>query len=127
MNKTKIIAEIGINHNGKISNAKKLIDIAKKSGADSVKFQTYITDKLINNDEELMPYQKINIKKKINQFQMLKQNELSRDDHIKLIKYCKKKKIEFISTPYDLDSAKVLINLGLKTIKPDLKALSVLH
>ena len=117
MNKTKIIAEIGINHNGKISNAKKLIDIAKKSGADSVKFQTYITDKLINNDEELMPYQKINIKKKINQFQMLKQNELTREDHIKLIKYCKKKKIEFISTPYDLDSAKLLINLGLKTIK----------
>ena len=93
MNKTKIIAEIGINHNGRISNAKKLIDIAKNSGADSVKFQTYVTDKLINNDEELMPYQKINIKKKINQFQMLKQNELSRDDHIKLIKYCKKKKL----------------------------------
>lgn len=117
MNKTKIIAEIGINHNGKISNAKKLIDIAKKSGADSVKFQTYITDKLINNDEELMPYQKINIKKRINQFQMLKQNELTREDHIKLIKYSKKKKIEFISTPYDLESAKLLINLGLKTIK----------
>lgn len=117
MNKTKIIAEIGINHNGKISNAKKLIDIAKKSGADSVKFQTYITDKLINNDEELMPYQKINIKKKINQFQMLKQNELTKEDHVRLIKYCKRKKIEFISTPYDLDSAKLLINLGLKTIK----------
>ncbi len=117
MNKTKIIAEIGINHNGKISNAKKLIDIAKKSGADSVKFQTYITDKLINNDEELMPYQKINIKKKINQFQMLKQNELTKEDHVRLIKYCKRKKIEFISTPYDLDSAKLLINLGLKTVK----------
>ena len=96
MNKTKIIAEIGINHNGKISNAKKLIDVAKKSGADSVKFQTYITDKLVNNDEELMPYQKINIKKKINQFQMLKQNELTREDHIKLIKYCKKKKMNLI-------------------------------
>lgn len=117
MNKTKIIAEIGINHNGKIRIAKKLIDIAKKSGADSVKFQTYITDKLIKNDEELMPYQKINIKKKISQFEMLKQNELTKEDHVKLIKYCKKKKIEFISTPYDLDSAKLLINLGLKTIK----------
>ena len=91
MNKTKIIAEIGINHNGKIHIAKKLIDIAKKSGADSVKFQTYITDKLIKNDEELMPYQKINIKKKISQFEMLKQNELTKEDHVKLIKYCKKK------------------------------------
>ncbi len=88
-----IIAEIGINHCGSIKFAKKLIDIAKKSGANAVKFQTYITEKLINNDEELMPYQKINMKKKINQFQMLKKNELSKEDHIKLINYCKKKKL----------------------------------
>jgi len=92
MNKTKIIAEIGINHNGKISIARKLIDLAKKSGANAVKFQTFITEKLITNNEELMPYQKINIKKKINQFQMLKHNELTKEDHIKLINYCKKKK-----------------------------------
>ena len=64
-----------------------------------------------------MPYQKLNIKKKINQFEMLKQNELSESNHIKLIKYCKKKKIEFISTPYDMESAKLLIKLGLKIIK----------
>ena len=57
------------------------------------------------------------MKKKINQFQMLKKNELTKEDHIKLINYCKKKKIKFISTPYDLDSAKLLIDLGLKTIK----------
>ena len=117
MNKTKIIAEIGVNHNGKISNARKLIEVAKKSGANAVKFQTFITEKLINKNEELMPYQKINLKKKINQFQMLKRNELTKEDHFKLISYCNKKKIEFISTPYDLESAKLLINLGLKTIK----------
>ena len=93
MNKTKIIAEIGVNHNGKISNARKLIDVAKKSGANAVKFQTFITEKLINKNEELMPYQKINIKKKINQFQMLKRNELTKEDHFKLIRYCNKKKL----------------------------------
>ncbi len=56
--KVYIIAEIGINHCGKIDKAKKLIDIAKKSGADAVKFQSYKTDKLISKNEELMPYQK---------------------------------------------------------------------
>ena len=60
--KIYIIAEIGINHCGEINKAKKLIDVAKKSGADAVKFQTYKTDKLISKDEELMPYQKQNIK-----------------------------------------------------------------
>ena len=115
--KVYIIAEIGINHNGSIGKAKKLIDIAKIAGADAVKFQTYITEKLISKNEELMPYQKKNIKKKINQYQMLKKNELNISDHKKLIKYCKKKKIEFISTPYDIKSAKLLIKLGLKIIK----------
>mgnify|MGYP006092116483 CR=1 FL=1 len=88
-----VIAEIGINHCGKIKIAKKLIDVAQKSGANAVKFQTYITDKLISKDEDLMPYQKINIKKKINQYEMLKQNELSESNHKTLIKYCKKKKL----------------------------------
>lgn len=115
--KVYIIAEIGINHNGRINTAKKLIDTAKNAGANAVKFQTYITEKLISKNEELMPYQKKNIKKKINQYQMLKKNELSINDHKKLIKYCKEKKIEFISTPYDINSAKLLIKLGLKVIK----------
>ena len=107
--KVYIIAEIGINHNGRINTAKKLINIAKNAGANAVKFQTYITEKLISKNEELMPYQKKNINKKINQYQMLKKNELSINDHKILIKYCKKKKIEFISTPYDIYSAKLLI------------------
>ena len=115
--KVYIIAEIGINHCGKINFAKKLINIAKNSGANAVKFQTYITEKLVKKDAELMPYQKKNISKKISQYQMLKQNELSKEDHKKLIKYCKLKKIDFISTSYDIDSAKLLIKLGVKTIK----------
>ena len=56
--KVYIIAEIGINHNGRINTAKKLINIAKNAGANAVKFQTYITEKLISKNEELMPYQK---------------------------------------------------------------------
>ncbi len=116
-NKVYIIAEIGINHCGKIKIAKKLIDIAKKCGANAVKFQTYLTEKLVQKNEDLMPYQKKNIKKKISQFQMLKRNELSKKNHISLIKYCKNKKIDFISTPYDIDSAKLLISLGIKKIK----------
>lgn len=115
--KVYIIAEIGINHCGKINFAKKLIDIAKNSGANAVKFQTYITEKLVKKEAELMPYQKKNISKKMSQYEMLKQNELSKEDHKKLIKYCKFKKIDFISTPYDIDSAKLLIKLGVKTIK----------
>ena len=74
--KVYIIAEIGINHNGRINTAKKLINIAKNAGANAVKFQTYITEKLISKNEELIPYQKININKKINQYQMLKKNNL---------------------------------------------------
>lgn len=112
-----IIAEIGINHCGKISFAKKLIDHAVKAGADAVKFQTFITEKLIKKNEPLMPYQKKNIKNKINQYQMLKRCELSEIDLKKLINYSKKKKINFISTPYDKESALLLIKLGLKTLK----------
>ena len=87
-----VIAEIGINHCGKTSIAKKLIDHAVKAGADAVKFQTYITKKLIKKNEPLMPYQKKNIKKKINQYQMLKECELSIFDLKQLIVYSKKKK-----------------------------------
>ena len=116
-NKVYVIAEIGINHNGSIKIAKKLIDIAKKSGADAVKFQTYLTDKLVLKKQPLMPYQNKNIKKKISQFEMLKKSQLNLKQHKDLLKYCKKKKIDFLSAPYDLKSAKLLINLGLKTIK----------
>ena len=112
-----VIAEIGINHCGKTSIAKKLIDHAVKSGADAVKFQTYITEKLIKKNEPLMTYQKKNIKKKINQYQMLKRCELSIPDLKLLIIYSKKKKIDFISTPYDEESALLLIKLGLKKLK----------
>ena len=71
-NKTYIIAEIGVNHNGKISFAKKLIDVAKKSGANAVKFQTFLADKLAIKKSPKVDYQKINLSKKGYQHDMLK-------------------------------------------------------
>jgi N,N'-diacetyllegionaminate synthase len=118
MTNTFIIAEIGINHCGKMSIAKKLISVAKKCGADAVKFQTYKTEQLIRKDEPLMSYQLKNMnKKKVSQYEMLKKCELNYDQHKLLFNECKKKKIEFISTPYDFESAKLLKKLGVKTIK----------
>lgn len=94
MEKTFVIAEIGINHCGKLSIAKKLISVAKKAGADAVKFQTFKTEKLIRDNEPLMSYQSNNMKKiKTNQFQMLKKCELNHAQHKKLFLDCKKKKL----------------------------------
>jgi N,N'-diacetyllegionaminate synthase len=115
--KTYIIAEIGINHNGSIKIAKKLISIAKKCRVNAVKFQTFITENLIQKKELLMPYQKKNINQKINQFQMLKKCELNFNQLKNLKKYSKKNKLDFISTPYDFESCDTLIKLNLKVLK----------
>ena len=93
MTKTNVIAEVGVNHNGKISLAKKLIDKAKMSGADYVKFQIYKTDLMVTKNTKKASYQKKNSKKKNEkQFEMLKKYELSFKDHLKIYNYCKKKK-----------------------------------
>ncbi len=115
--KVKIIAEVGVNHNGSITRAKKLIDIAKDAGADFVKFQSYVTENLLNQYEPLMRYQKFNIKRKINQFEMLKNFELNFFNQNQIKKYCKEKKIRFLSTPYDMDSVKNLIKMNLQLFK----------
>ena len=112
-----IIAEVGINHNGNMIIAKKLIKQAKLAGADAVKFQSYNTDILIKKNAPKMEYQKKNDKTKESQYQMLKRSELNEKDHKFLISECKKNKIEFISTPYDIKSAKLLIKNKIKLIK----------
>ena len=117
INKAFIIAEIGINHNGKISLAKKMVRLAKEFGADAVKFQSFITKNLVTKTEKQMPYQLKNNKSKVSQYKMLKKSELNFDQQIKLKKYCKQKKIEFISTPYDESSAKFLKKIGVNKIK----------
>ena len=111
--KTFIIAEIGINHNGSEKKAKNLIKIAYSAGADAVKFQTYITSNIVVKNSKLANYQRKNSFFK-NQFELLKKNQLSQSSFIKLKKYADKLGIKFISSPFDLDSAKFLIK-KLKT------------
>ena len=94
MKQINIIAEIGVNHCGKLHIAKKIIDLSKKIGADYVKFQTYITDELVIKNSSLADYQKRNLKYKLTQYEMLKKYELSFEDFNKLIKYCKKKRLD---------------------------------
>ena len=90
-----IIAEIGINHQGKLKLAKKLVDKAKLAGVDAVKFQCYKTENVVSKKTPKVDYQKKNILDKQSHFQMLKECELSEKDFIKLKKHCKKKKNRF--------------------------------
>lgn len=114
MKKTIIIAEAGVNHNGDIEIAKKLIDVASEAGADYVKFQTFKADKIATKNASKAEYQKKNTGNDDNQLKMLKQLELSEDDHKQLINYCVEKSIRFLSTPFDLDSIDLLKNLGIR-------------
>ena len=116
-NNVLIIAEIGVNHNNKLSIAKKLINVAKQSGANFVKFQTYKTENLVRKFTATTSYQKNNLKKKIDQFEMLKKLELSETNHKKIIQYCKKKKIIFLSSPFDIESLNLLFKFKIFTIK----------
>src|SRR5258708_435134 len=115
--KVLIIAEAGVNHNGNISIAKKLIDKAKEAGADIVKFQTFNSAKLVTKSAPKAAYQKKTTGAKESQLDMLKKLELSPKDHDVLISYCKKKKIKFLSTPFDIDSIGLLERLGMDTFK----------
>jgi len=117
MKKTIIIAEAGVNHNGKLSLAKKLIDGASKAGADYIKFQTYNVDLLVAKNASLAQYQKKNLKNYINQFSMLKKLQLSEENQLSLLKYAKKKKIKFLSSAFDLKSLEFLSNLKLDYFK----------
>jgi len=112
-NKTIIIAEIGVNHNGSIKHAKKLIDIAKRAGANYVKFQTFKAENIVCKNAKTAQYQTNNLKKKITQFNLLKRLELSEIKHKKIIQYCKKKSISFMSSPFDLESLNLLYRLKI--------------
>ena len=113
-----IIAEAGVNHNGNINIAKDLIDKAKDVGADAVKFQSYKANKLANENTPKVKYQKFNaINSHETHLEMLQKYELSEDDHIYLKNYCDKKNIDFLSTPYDVESAKLLTRLNVKMFK----------
>jgi N,N'-diacetyllegionaminate synthase len=115
--KTYIIAEIGVNHNGSITNAKKLVRIAKKIGANAVKFQSFKASLLASNFTPKTKYQKKNTNPKENHYDMLKKLELSHNKQKEIFNFCKKIKIDFLSTPYDINSAKFLSRININIFK----------
>ena len=118
MKHTFIIAEAGVNHNGKLDLALKLCDSAKKSGVDAIKFQTWKTENIVTMTTNLASYQESNISNgKISQFEMLKKLELSYNDFVTIKDYCEKIGIIFLSTPDDRESLVFLIKLGINFIK----------
>lgn len=115
---TLIIAEAGVNHNGSLENAFKLVDNAALAGVDYIKFQTFKSEKLVSSKAKKADYQIENTKNAAeSQLQMLKKLELSQDDHQKLINYCQEKGVRFFSTAFDLDSLVYLSELGLDLVK----------
>ena len=115
-NRTLIIAEAGVNHNGSIELAKKLVEKAKEAGVDYIKFQTFKASKLVTKAAKQAEYQQKNIGKEgDSQYQMLKKLELSPEEHEVLIDYCHQLGIKFFSTAFDFDSIDYLhsLNLGL--------------
>ena len=115
--KTFIIAEAGVNHNGDINLAKKLIDVAVEAGVDAVKFQTFKAEEVISEYAPMAEYQKKNIGKEESQLDMVKKLELIYEDFKELKNYCDEKGIIFLSTPFDIDSARFLKDLGLEIFK----------
>ena len=115
--KVFIIAEAGVNHNGSIDMAKKLIDVAAEAGADAVKFQTFKTDKTVSRKAQKADYQKNTTDAGETQYDMVKKLELDVSTHKELMSYCLEKNIMFLSTPFDHDSIDLLDELGLKIFK----------
>ena len=117
MKKIFIIAEAGVNHNGSIELAKKLIDAAVKAKADAVKFQTFKTELCISKNAQKADYQKQTTDVSESQFDMIKKLELDIEAHKELIAYCQVKNIMFLSTPFDHESINLLSDLGLDIFK----------
>ena len=110
-----IIAEAGVNHNGDMELAKKLIDKAKEAGADAVKFQAFKTELLVQEHTPLAPYQERS--QRGSQYEMLKKLEMNETHHRMLLDYAKEKGIDFLTSPFDLDSIDLIDRLGLPIIK----------
>jgi len=113
-----IIAEAGVNHNGSMDNAFRLVDAAADAGVDYIKFQTFKAEKLVSGSAMKADYQIQNTRNaEETQLQMLQKLELSQEQHAQLIAYCQKKNIQFFSTAFDLDSLAYLHEVGLKMVK----------
>lgn len=136
MQHTIIIAEAGVNHNGNLNLAKKMVDVADDAGADYVKFQTSIPELLLTANAEKADYQKHNTDANENQIDMIKKLMLSYDEFIELKNYCEEKKCNFLSTAFDVKSVYFLKKIGIQLWKipsgevtnyPYLKAISKYH
>jgi len=112
-----IIAEAGVNHNGDVSLAHQLIDAAAEAGADSIKFQTFITEELVFPGTPLAGHHIANVKEKLSHFELIKRLQLSFSAFQELKAHSEERNIIFISTPYDIRSAEFLINLGVDILK----------
>ena len=117
MNKVYIIAEAGVNHNGSVELAKKLIDVAVESGADAIKFQTFKADRLVSKTAKKADYQKKTTDAGESQYEMIKKLELDEAAHKLLTGYCQDKKITFLSTPFDHESIDMLDAFGMTIFK----------
>ncbi len=117
MNKVFIIAEAGVNHNGSVELAKRLIDVARNAGADAVKFQTFKAENLVSKNAQKAAYQKQTTDADESQFDMIKKLELDLNTHKELMDYCQKIDIMFLSTPFDHESIELLYDLGLEIFK----------
>ena len=113
MEKVCIIAEAGVNHNGDIIIAKKMVDVAKKAGVDYIKFQTFVPEKLVSRYAEKAEYQKETTDATESQLDMLRKLSLSEDEFVSLRNYCEEVGIGFISTPFDLESIDFLEKMDM--------------
>ena len=111
MERILIIAEAGVNHNGNLETAKQLAMAAKECGADIVKFQTARLDSLVSKYAGTAEYQKRNTGKEESQKEMLKKLLLSFEDFVELADYCREIGIQFLSTPFDIESIRFLDNM----------------
>lgn len=117
MDKVFVIAEAGVNHNGSLAIAKRLIDVASKAGADAIKFQTFKAERMVCRDAAKAKYQINNTDNADSQYQMLQKLELSLQMHKELMWYCKEKNILFLSTPFDRESIRLLVDLDIPILK----------
>lgn len=127
-NSTYIISEIGVNHNGDLGLAKKMIDQSIECGADAVKFQAFIAENIVLKNAEKANYHKVNTPKDETHFEMLKKLELDKNGHLNLKNYCDENNIDFFSTPYDIESVEMLESISVshyKTASADLVDLTL--
>lgn len=117
MSKTYIIGEAGVNHNGNLNIAKELVDCAVEAGVNAIKFQTFKTQNVVCKNAKKAEYQLETTGKKESQYEMLEKLELSRGMHEEIITYCHKRNIEFLSTPFDLESVELLESFHLSKYK----------